>query len=139
MDNLDRTNVVQSALAKCVLNKQLVELEILPPGASIDDYETFSKDFRQSMYILLTNVSAILNSCLVWADHADAIAVAYGGSGALKSDFTRTNKRTRKGVLEDGVKSTLRYIKNNYFDGARQVSPSTRHYVFSFISCLGCV
>lgn len=57
----------------------------------------------------------------VWADHADAISTAYGGSGALKSDFTRTNKRTKKGVLEDGIKSTVRYIKNNYFDGPRQV------------------
>lgn len=62
-----------------------------------------------------------LSLLLVWADHADAIATAYGGSGALKSDFTRTNKRTRKGLLEDGMKSVLRYIKNNYFDGARQV------------------
>ncbi|KAH0590337.1 hypothetical protein H2248_000494 [Termitomyces sp. 'cryptogamus'] len=103
MDNLDRTNVVQGTLGKWILNKQLVELGILPSGTSIDDYEAFSKDFRE-----------------IWADHADAIAVAYGGSGALKSDFTRTNKRTRKGVLEDGVKSTLRYLKNNYFDGARQ-------------------
>ncbi|KAG6889374.1 hypothetical protein C0995_001439 [Termitomyces sp. Mi166 len=103
MDNLDRTNVVQGALAKFMLNKQLIEIGILPPGASIDDYEAFSKDFRE-----------------IWADHGDAIAVAYGGSGALKSDFTRTNKRTRRGVLEDGIKSTLRYLKNNYFDGARQ-------------------
>jgi hypothetical protein len=58
----------------------------------------------------------------VWADHADQIAKAYGGSAALKSDFTRSNKRTKKGVLEDGAKSVLRYLKNNYFDGARQVS-----------------
>lgn len=57
----------------------------------------------------------------MWAEHADAIATAYGGSAALKSDFTRTGKRTRKGLLEDGVKSTMRYIKNNFFDGARQV------------------
>jgi hypothetical protein len=59
----------------------------------------------------------------VWADHADAIAKAYGGSGALKSDFTRTNKRTQKGVMEDGYKSFTRYMKNNFFDGARQVDP----------------
>jgi hypothetical protein len=58
----------------------------------------------------------------VWANHADAIAQAYGGSGALKSDFTRTNKRTKKGILEDGVKGSLRYLKNNYFDGPRQVT-----------------
>lgn len=57
----------------------------------------------------------------MWADHADAIAQAYGGSGALKSDFTRTEKRTWKGVLEDGAKSTMRYLKNNFFDGVRQV------------------
>lgn len=56
----------------------------------------------------------------VWADHADSIAKAYGGSGALKSDFTRTNKRTKKGLLEDGAKSIIRYLKNNYFDGPRQ-------------------
>jgi hypothetical protein len=57
----------------------------------------------------------------VWADHADAISNAYGGSAALKSDFTRTNQRTRKGAFDDGVKSLLRYLKNNFFDGARQV------------------
>ncbi|RDB28469.1 Uncharacterized protein C19F5.03 [Hypsizygus marmoreus] len=103
MDNLDRTNVVQAALAKWTLNKQLRDLGIIPPGAGVDDYEALSKDFRE-----------------MWADHADAIANAYGGSGALKSDFTRTNKRTRKGLLEDGLKSVMRYLKNNYFDGARQ-------------------
>lgn len=65
---------------------------------------------------------------IVWADHADAIANAYGGSGALKSDFTRMNQRTRKGALEDGVKSVTRYIKNNFFDGARQVSIMKRVY-----------
>jgi phosphatidylinositol 4-phosphatase len=59
---------------------------------------------------------------IVWADHADSIANAYAGSGALKSDFTRTGMRTRQGLFEDGVKSVLRYIKNNHFDGPRQVS-----------------
>ncbi|KAJ7919066.1 SacI homology domain-containing protein [Mycena leptocephala] len=103
MDNLDRTNVVQAALARWTLNQQLKSLGILPPDGSIDAYEEISKDFRE-----------------MWADHADAIANAYGGSGALKSDFTRTSKRTKKGVMEDGVKSLLRYFKNNFFDGARQ-------------------
>ncbi|KAG6817615.1 hypothetical protein H0H87_006243 [Tephrocybe sp. NHM501043] len=103
MDNLDRTNVAQGALAKYTINKQLVDLGIIPPGAKVEDYEAFSKDLRE-----------------MWADHGDAIATAYGGSGALKSDFTRTNKRTKKGAFEDGVKSVVRYLKNNYFDGARQ-------------------
>ncbi|KDR84844.1 hypothetical protein GALMADRAFT_107223 [Galerina marginata CBS 339.88] len=103
MDNLDRTNVVQAAVAKYILNEQLRSLGILSSNDGIDDYEVFSKEFRE-----------------MWADHADNIAKAYGGSGALKSDFTRTNKRTKKGVLEDGYKSVMRYLKNNFFDGARQ-------------------
>lgn len=49
MDNLDRTNVVQAALAKWTLNRQLQTLGILPPGESIDDYEALGKDFRESM------------------------------------------------------------------------------------------
>lgn len=68
---------------------------------------------------LLISVAYVVT---VWADHADSIANAYAGSGALKSDFTRTGMRTRKGLLEDGVKSVLRYLKNNHFDGPRQVS-----------------
>ncbi|KAJ7693664.1 SacI homology domain-containing protein [Mycena rosella] len=103
MDNLDRTNVVQAALAKWTLNQQLKALGILSNEGSIDAYEAISKDFRE-----------------MWADHADAIANAYGGSGALKSDFTRTGQRTNKGAMEDGVKSLTRYLKNNFFDGARQ-------------------
>lgn len=103
MDNLDRTNVVQATLAKYMLNKQLVEIGVLQPGAGVDDFEALSKEFRE-----------------MWADHADAISAAYAGSGALKSDFTRTNKRTRQGALEDGVKSVTRYLKNTFFDGPKQ-------------------
>jgi phosphatidylinositol 4-phosphatase len=48
MDTLDRTNVVQAALAKWTLNQQLVELGILSPDIGIDNYEGVSKDFRKS-------------------------------------------------------------------------------------------
>lgn len=48
MDNLDRTNVVQAALAKWTINRQLQAAGILPQDASIDDYEALSKDFRES-------------------------------------------------------------------------------------------
>ncbi|KAJ2927190.1 hypothetical protein H1R20_g9915, partial [Candolleomyces eurysporus] len=103
MDNLDRTNVVQATIAKWTLNKQLIEAGVLSPGAGVDDFETLSKEFRE-----------------MWAEHADAISAAYAGSGALKSDFTRTNKRTHKGLLEDGVKSVTRYLKNTFLDGTKQ-------------------
>lgn len=48
MDNLDRTNVVQAALAKWTMNRQLRALGILSKNESIDDYEALSKDFRES-------------------------------------------------------------------------------------------
>jgi phosphatidylinositol 4-phosphatase len=56
----------------------------------------------------------------VWANHADLISIAYSGTGALKTDFTRTGKRTTRGALKDLRHSIMRYVKNNYFDGPRQ-------------------
>ena len=58
----------------------------------------------------------------VWADNADVISTQYSGTSALKTDFTRTGKRTKKGVLNDGWNSLTRYFKNNFADGFRQVS-----------------
>lgn len=58
----------------------------------------------------------------VWADHADKISLQYSGTGALKTDFTRTGKRTYNGMLRDLKNALLRYYKNNLRDGVRQVS-----------------
>ena len=44
----------------------------------------------------------------------------YSGTGALKTDFTRTGQRTRAGALQDLTNSIIRYGKNNFFDGSRQ-------------------
>ncbi|XP_011141831.1 phosphatidylinositide phosphatase SAC1 isoform X2 [Harpegnathos saltator] len=79
IDCLDRTNVVQSMLAKRVLNE-------------------------------------------VWADNADVVSIQYSGTGALKTDFTRTGKRTKLGAMKDGLNSLTRYYKNNFADGFRQDS-----------------
>ena len=40
----------------------------------------------------------------------------------MKADFTRTGRRTFKGILHDGVKAMERYYRNNFADGARQDS-----------------
>lgn len=105
MDCLDRTNVAQSALAKWALNQQLRKVGVLSVKETVDDHEDFMVVFRN-----------------VWADHADNISNAYSGSGALKTDYTRTGKRTKQGLLQDGYNSVQRYVKNNFFDGDRQVS-----------------
>ncbi|TFY83312.1 hypothetical protein EWM64_g701 [Hericium alpestre] len=107
MDNLDRTNVAQAAIAKWTLNMQLKAAGMSPSVLSEDDFvdnhEQLSMNLRE-----------------LWSDHADLISKAYAGTGALKTDFTRTGKRTRAGAFDDLLKSALRYLKNNFFDGARQ-------------------
>lgn len=51
MDNLDRTNVAQAAIAKWTLTRQLKELGILNDNDAVDNYEDLAKDFRESIYI----------------------------------------------------------------------------------------
>lgn len=51
-------------------------------------------------------------------------------SGALKTDFTRTGQRTKLGALEDGRRSAIRYFKNNFADGFRQVRGYLANKIF---------
>ncbi|KAL0089967.1 SacI homology domain-containing protein [Phycomyces blakesleeanus] len=103
MDCLDRTNVVQSALAHWVLDLQLREANVLQSTEVVENDEAFISIFKN-----------------VWADNADVLSIAYSGTGALKTDYTRTGKRSYAGALSDLSNSILRYIKNNYMDGSRQ-------------------
>lgn len=57
---------------------------------------------------------------VLWANHGDDISNQYAGTGALKSGFTRTGKRTYGGLIDDGVKSLTRYYLNNFTDGRKQ-------------------
>lgn len=46
MDNLDRTNVAQSAIAKWMLNRQLRDIGLLEESQSVDSYADFMHHFR---------------------------------------------------------------------------------------------
>ncbi|TKA62113.1 hypothetical protein B0A55_10480, partial [Friedmanniomyces simplex] len=92
MDCLDRTNVVQSMLGRWTLTRQLIDLGVLKPGESAQDDQSFEHLFRN-----------------VWADNADVVSRSYSGTGALKTDFTRTGNRTRAGALQDLNSSITRY------------------------------
>merc|ERR1719260_86795 len=105
IDCLDRTNVVQSMLARRNLQAVLRRLNVLQEHMNVEDQTVFEALFKN-----------------VWADHADMISIQYTGTGALKTDFTRTGKRTKMGLLEDGRRSLIRYYKNNFADGFRQDS-----------------
>ncbi|XP_053323299.1 phosphatidylinositol-3-phosphatase SAC1 [Spea bombifrons] len=105
MDCLDRTNVIQSLLARRSLQAQLQRLGVLHVGQRIEEQAQFEKVYKNA-----------------WADNANACAKQYAGTGALKTDFTRTGKRTQWGLIMDGWNSLIRYYKNNFSDGFRQDS-----------------
>ena len=52
-----------------------------------------------------------------WTDNADIMSILYSGTPALKTDFTRTGKRTYVGAANDGINSISRYYLNNFTDG----------------------
>ena len=104
MDCLDRTNVVQSLLARWTLDRMFADLGLLPRGARFaDDDAAFELLFRN-----------------MWADNADVVSKSYSGTGAMKTDLTRLGKRTKGGALQDGNVAVTRYCKNNFLDGPRQ-------------------
>ena len=92
MDCLDRTNVVQAFLGGDALAKILFGWDILNTGSftEIEKSQTFLQSYRHS-----------------WADHANLISVQYAGTGALKTDFTRTGVRTHWGLLQ---------VSNSFFN-----------------------
>jgi hypothetical protein len=103
MDSLDRTNVVQSMFGRFILSRQLIDLGVLREGESASDDPEFEFLFRN-----------------MWADNADVVSKSYSGTGALKTDFTRTGKRTKMGIWSDMRNSVTRYFLNNFADGRRQ-------------------
>eukprot|EP01129_Flabellula_baltica_P005730 TRINITY_DN2092_c0_g2_i7.p1 TRINITY_DN2092_c0_g2~~TRINITY_DN2092_c0_g2_i7.p1 ORF type:complete len:1408 (+),score=290.74 TRINITY_DN2092_c0_g2_i7:24-4247(+) len=104
LDCLDRTNVVQGTIAKESLINQLVQLRILK-DRTINDISSFGKKFK-----------------ILWADNGDNISMAYAGTGAMKSSYTRTGKRSLAGMFDDGLKSVTRMYINNFKDDTTQES-----------------
>ncbi|CAH2323273.1 phosphatidylinositide phosphatase SAC2 isoform X1 [Pelobates cultripes] len=101
MDCLDRTNVVQAAIARVVMELQLKKLGVMPPEQLLP-----MKCYR--LYQIM------------WANNGDAISRQYAGTAALKGDFTRTGERKLAGVMKDGVNSANRYYLNRFKDAYRQ-------------------
>ncbi|KAF9995162.1 hypothetical protein BGZ79_011165 [Entomortierella chlamydospora] len=106
MDCLDRTNVVQSAIGRHILNNQLLRLGIASfPDKGLSVYEDFENVFNN-----------------VWANNGDAISREYAGTSALKGDFTRTGKRNLQGMINDATNSMARMYQNTFKDYFRQAA-----------------
>ncbi|XP_071090105.1 LOW QUALITY PROTEIN: phosphatidylinositide phosphatase SAC2-like [Haliotis cracherodii] len=102
VDCLDRTNVVQTAIARIVMETQFRKLGLLPPEE-----------------ILPT--SCRLTYQQLWANNGDVISRQYAGTAALKGDFTRTGERKFSGLMKDGMNSANRYYLR-FKDAHRQAA-----------------
>lgn len=108
VDCLDRTNVVQTMIAYAVLSMQL--------RAIFSD--VFSETSEKGEITLYQDAEDRFKH--IWGDNADAVSKQYAGTGALKTDFTRTGKRSTTGVIGDGVKSVMRVYNKIFLDEGRQ-------------------
>ena len=100
IDCLDRTNVVQTAIAKTVLENQLIKLGLIPPEHGIPG-----------------KLRSVFQG--LWANNGDALSRQYAGTNALKGDFTRTGERNLSGLMKDGMNSASRYYLNQFRDAYR--------------------
>lgn len=100
MDCLDRTNVVQSTLARQVLNLQLFRL-------GLQEHPDEGLAFHTALELTIN---------ALWANNGDALSRAYAGTGALKADMTRTGKRNLQGIVNDATNSLTRFYFNAFKD-----------------------
>ncbi|KAL7647035.1 UNVERIFIED_CONTAM: hypothetical protein RMT77_002292 [Armadillidium vulgare] len=109
IDCLDRTNVVQTALGRTVLENQFAKLGIIPPE------HTLPQECRVKLQMM-------------WANNGDTISKQYAGTSALKGDFTRTGERNFAGLMKDGMNSANRYFASHFQDTYRQAAIDILHY-----------
>jgi hypothetical protein len=63
MDCLDRTNVVQSEMARHVLTQQFREAGILSATESFTDFANFNSIFKNGMHCFVSNIRSVGRSC----------------------------------------------------------------------------
>ncbi|KAL8409156.1 hypothetical protein RB594_007563 [Gaeumannomyces avenae] len=104
MDCLDRTNVVQSMLARWTLDRIFVDAGLMEVGRTFKEEDAIFEHLYRNL----------------WADNADVVSRSYAGTGAMKTDMTRMGIRTKAGALRDLDIAITRYFRNNFLDGPRQ-------------------
>jgi phosphatidylinositol 4-phosphatase len=108
MDCLDRTNVVQGVFSRYIGHEQLQQMNLIPKPVNTRSQRSPFEKFPEQLEKVFREG---------WTDNADVMSYLYTGTPALKTDFTRTGKRTYRGAMNDGINSVTRYFINNFTDG----------------------
>lgn len=107
MDCLDRTNVVQSCIARQILLEWLYKLGFQTKPKHVAPFEKLSESLEQNFRVQ-------------WTKNADILSILYSGTPAMKTDFTATGKRTTQGALKDGQSAIKRFFFGNFYDSRSQ-------------------
>eukprot|EP01041_Mallomonas_annulata_P007454 gene7454-15245_t len=110
IDCLDRTNVVQTLMARWALLRQFRILGAIPPHNGESETAVMAIPDKE--------VEGMFRR--MWGDNGDHMSELYAGTRALKRDVTRHGRRTSKGAFDDGLNSAIRYYVNNFKDHRRQ-------------------
>ncbi|KAG7092615.1 hypothetical protein E1B28_008958 [Marasmius oreades] len=113
IDCLDRTNVVQSAFARYILNKQLGAVALLNQAERHTENDSIFNDSMSSTVIHIP--CRVLKIANQFGQTTEMLSAELSTS-ALKGDFTRTGKRDLTGLLNDGVNSLARMYTSTFSD-----------------------
>jgi hypothetical protein len=123
-----RTNVVQSLIARRITEPQLFMIDGSWQRSSFfcstaGAYMATTNDYEAAAMGAWSGNSPFQMAWnRLWAENGDAISIIYAGTGALKSAYTRTGKRTLVGLVDDARKSAARFYLNNFTDKDKQTN-----------------
>lgn len=114
LDNLDRTNLIQSKIAYYVLTNILeslgFDLNLLVNSPSI----VTAADNPSNSNILIIHLKN------VWADNGDMISKHYTGTGSTHTNVTRSGKRNFTGLVDHSFKTCKRLYQQFVDDNQKQ-------------------
>lgn len=114
MDNLDRTNLIQSKIAYQVLTHILIKKGLDLKAIVGSDSILTSADNAENPSILVIHLKN------AWADNGDNISKHYTGTGSTHTNVTRTGKRDIKGLMDHGFKTCKRLYQQYVDDNQKQ-------------------
>ena len=124
LDSLDRTGIAQHLLALVTLQSQLAACGVIAPStvsyassSSATGDDTPAPPFPSTTSSEFDGLLKIL-----WSDNANAMSNLNTGTNAMKSDYTRTGKRTMLGAITDGIIGVRRYFLNQFVQPFEQDS-----------------
>ncbi|KAJ3124720.1 Phosphatidylinositide phosphatase SAC1 [Nowakowskiella sp. JEL0407] len=127
LDSLDRTNMCCTLVGKNltpILVYSIIGQDTAEKLELGKDYLSIGmSEFSKTLKTIKTNLAVNHDAGIMklWANSGDAISMLYAGTPALKSDITRSGKRSWiTGRIEDGMSSMKRYYLNNFIDGKKQ-------------------